>query len=194
MCLEWWMLISDFYENQDEECMPEFEKCEGQKSREFWIKRLCLTEHPEGGYYRYEFSSGVLRKTSKGRERKEYSGIYFLVTNDSPSRFHRMRSDEIWHYHIGDPLTMHVIDALGRYRQICIGPNIDHGQMLSAVMRAGWIFGASVDSGDFTLVSCTAVPGFDESDYKLFTQSELIEKFPKYKNIVERMALKDSSR
>ncbi|WP_260434062.1 cupin domain-containing protein [Burkholderia stagnalis] len=162
-----------------------------EKSKEFWIKKLGLAAHPEGGYFRYEFGSDVVRKTANGAERKDYSGIYFMVTHDSPSHFHQMTSDEIWYYHAGDALTMHAIDEAGKYRTVRIGPNPDRGEVLSVVMHGGWIFGASVDSGDYTLVSCAVVPGFDEADYRILTQSELLGKYPEYQSVILKMAYKN---
>ncbi|WP_256252405.1 cupin domain-containing protein [Burkholderia ubonensis] len=162
-----------------------------EKSKEFWIKKLGLAPHPEGGYFRYEFGSDVVRKTASGAERKDYSGIYYMVTHDSPSHFHQMKSDEIWYYHAGDALTMHAIDETGKYRTVRIGPNPDRGEVLSVVMHGGWIFGASVDSGDYTLVSCTVVPGFDEADYRILIQSELLEKYPEHRNVILKMTYKN---
>jgi len=168
--------------------MAEDSKHRIEESKEFWIKKLGLEAHPEGGYYRYEFGSNVVRKTASGAERKDYSGIFFMVTHDSPSHFHQMVSDEIWYYHTGATLTMHVIDEAGKYHTTRIGPNPDRGEVLSAVMHGGWIFGASVDSGDYTLVSCAVVPGFDDADYRILTQSELLGRYPEYRDIIMKMA------
>ncbi len=159
-----------------------------ERSRAFWIKRLDMAPHPEGGYFKYAFGSDIVRKTASGAERKDYSGIYFMVTHDSPSHFHQMVSDEIWYYHAGSALTMHVIDEQGKYHTTRLGPNPEHGDVLSVVMHGGWVFGASVDSGDYTLVSCAVVPGFDESDYRILTQSELLGKYPEYRSVIMKMA------
>ncbi|MET3631924.1 cupin domain-containing protein [Burkholderia sp. 572] len=159
-----------------------------EEPKEFWIEKLGLEAHPEGGYFRYAFGSDVVRKTASGAERRDYSGIYFMVTHDSPSHFHQMKSDEIWYYHSGAPLTMHVIDEAGKYRTARLGPNLERGEVLSIVMRGGWIFGASVESGDYTLVSCAVVPGFDDADYRILTQSELLGKYPEYRDVILKMA------
>lgn len=159
-----------------------------ERSRSFWIKKLGLVPHPEGGYFRYEFGSDIVRRTANGSERKDYSGIYFMVTHDSPSHFHQMKSDEIWYYHAGNVLTMHVIDQDGKYHMTRLGPDPERGEVLSVVMHGGWIFGASVESGDYTLVSCAVVPGFDDSDYRILTQSELLGKYPEYRNLIMKMA------
>ncbi len=168
--------------------MPNSNSSRPRESREFWMEKLGLEPHPEGGYFRYVFGSDIYRKTASGAERKNYSGIYFMVTHDSPSHFHQMISDEIWYYHSGDPLTMHVIDETGAYRTVRLGPHLEHGEVLSVVMRGGWIFGASVDSGDYTLVSCAVVPGFDDADYRILTQSQLLGKYPQYRDIILKMA------
>lgn len=159
-----------------------------EEPKEFWINKLGLEPHPEGGYFRYVFGSNIVRKTASGAERKDYSGIYFMVTHDSPSHFHQMKSDEIWYYHSGAALTMHVIDEAGKYHTARLGPNPDRGEVLSIVMHGGWIFGASVDSGDYTLVSCAVVPGFDDADYRILTQSELLTRYPEYMDIILKMA------
>ncbi|QRR11777.1 cupin domain-containing protein (plasmid) [Burkholderia sp. MS455] len=168
--------------------MAKDRKSKVEGSKEFWIKKLGLEAHPEGGYYRFAFGSDVVRKTANGAERRDYSGIYYMVTHDSPSHFHQMKSDEIWYYHSGAPLTMHFLDGAGKYHTARLGPNIEHGEALSIVMHGGWIFGASVDSGDFTLVSCAVVPGFDDVDYKILTQSKLLGKYPEYRDVILKMA------
>lgn len=168
--------------------MAKDSKCKVEESKEFWIRKLGLEAHPEGGYYRFAFGSNVVRKTASGAERRDYSGIYFMVTHDSPSHFHQMVSDEIWYYDSGAPLTMHFIDEAGKYHTARLGPDLENGEALSLVMHGGWIFGASVDSGDFTLVSCAVVPGFDDADYRILTQSELLGKYPEYRDVILKMA------
>uniref|UniRef100_UPI003BEF1D14 cupin domain-containing protein n=1 Tax=Burkholderia arboris TaxID=488730 RepID=UPI003BEF1D14 len=164
---------------------------EAAKDRTYWIRQLGLTPHPEGGYYRYVFGAEQSRMTAGGAVRRDFSGIFFLVTRDSPSHLHQLKSDEIWYFHAGHPLTMHVIDEEGAYHRILLGPDIDKGEILSVVMRAGWIFGSSVDEGDYGLVSCTVVPGYDDADYKLFTQAELLSRFPSQQEIIMKLAYKN---
>ncbi|WP_257828248.1 cupin domain-containing protein [Burkholderia glumae] len=159
-----------------------------EKKSDFWISKLGLQPHPEGGYFRLDFASEIVRAKLDGEKRRDYSDIYYMVTSSSPSRFHQMKSDELWYYHAGDSLTMHVIDESGHYRTFRLGSDIEHGDVLSVVMHAGWIFGASVDSGDYTLVSCAVVPGFDASDYRILSQSELLKKYGKYREIILKMA------
>jgi predicted cupin superfamily sugar epimerase len=158
------------------------------KNRETWINELNLEPHVEGGYFSFKFGSEKQRKTAAGQERRDYSCINFMVTHDSPSRFHVMDSDEIWHYHAGAPLTMHVIDKQGDYFVQRVGLDAAKGEMLSVAMKAGWIFGATVEDGDFTLVSCTVVPGFDERDYRLLTRAQLIAKYPHHSAIIDKLA------
>ncbi len=152
------------------------------KTAEQWIEQLDLVPHPEGGYYR-EMERSAKSIEDSGNSRSQYTTIYFLLTAENPSRFHQLSSDEIWFFHDGSPLTIHAISPGGEYsaQQLSLEDKPQH------VIPAGDIFGSSVESG-YALVSCTVVPGFDFSDFKLFRQDELLEKFPEHEDIIRLMA------
>lgn len=152
------------------------------KTSEEWIEQLGLLPHTEGGYYREMERSG--RLFGQGDEaRSQYTTIYFLLTAENPSRFHQLSSDEIWFFHDGNPLTVHSISSDGEYAANEIGFN----EKLQYTVPADDIFGSTVENG-YALVSCMVVPGFDFSDFKLFTQNELLEKYPAHKDIIRRLA------
>src|ERR1700758_3053802 len=103
------------------------------KSAKYWIDKLGLIAHPEGGYYRETYRSGL----SIAREAlpSQFAGprlistaIYFLLEGENFSAFHRLRSDELWHFYLGDPIVVHVIDADGLYSEIAIGSDPEAGQ------------------------------------------------------------------
>nr|WP_162497247.1 cupin domain-containing protein [Salicibibacter kimchii] len=153
----------------------------------YWIERLHMVPHPEGGYFVENFSSKEKMETFDGRLRKTYSSIYFLLEPSSPSHFHRLKSDEVWYYHAGDPLTVHIIHLDGVYEAIEIGPDLDAGQKLSTVVPAGAIFGSSVYA-NYALVSCVVSPGFEYEDFELFTQAELLADYPQHEQIIRQLA------
>ncbi|SDJ06722.1 cupin domain-containing protein [Natribacillus halophilus] len=157
------------------------------KPASYWIDRLQMKAHPEGGYFVETFASNREMETTDGRRRRTYSSIYFLLEPSNPSHFHRLRSDEIWYYHAGEPLSVHVIHPDGTYEQIKIGPNLEEGQQLSAVVPAGSIFGSSVQS-HYALVSCLVSPGFVYADFELFTQAELLADYPQHAAIIRELA------
>jgi len=128
-------------------------------SAQSYITKLNLQPHPEGGWY-----SETYRTESVSGERAASTGIYFLLSSDNVSNFHRIDADEMWHFYVGDPLTVHMIDADGRYSTHLIGADLGAGHVFQAVVPAGVWFGASVErEGGFALVGCTVAPGFGSS-------------------------------
>ncbi|WP_368645542.1 cupin domain-containing protein [Alkalibacterium putridalgicola] len=156
------------------------------KTAEQWISELNLEPHPEDGYFRQtELSDETYEKN--GKDFALYTSIYFLLTTDSPSHFHRLVSDEMWFYHAGHPLTVHSLLPDGSYKKTTLSLDIEQGHHLHHTVPAGTIFGSTVETG-YALVSCTVVPGFDFSDFRLFTKKELLEKYPEHSTIIKRLA------
>jgi hypothetical protein len=88
------------------------------KKVDYWVNHLDLLPHPEGGFYKemYRSEATVTADTmEKGLEgvRSLATGIYFLITEGNFSAFHRIKSDEMWHFYYGDPLIVHVIEQNG---------------------------------------------------------------------------------
>ncbi|MGX7024383.1 cupin domain-containing protein [Vagococcus hydrophili] len=159
------------------------------KSKEAYISELNLEPHPEGGFYlRTEASEDTIKVNQN--ERKLYTSIYFLLTEESPSHFHQLTADEIWYYHDGNPLTVHCIFPDGRYEAVKVGKNTEEGERLHYLVPKGTIFGSTV-SDDYSLVSCVVVPGFEFTDFRLFTQKELLDKYPKHEEIIKKLAFEE---
>ncbi|WP_181350842.1 cupin domain-containing protein [Thalassobacillus sp. CUG 92003] len=157
-------------------------------SAEYWIDRLNLSEHPEGGFYRPTYESG--RWTAQeNRERKLYTSIYFLLRSEDISHFHRLQSDELWYFHAGSSLKIHMITPEGKYEEITLGLHIENGEVPQFVVPKHTIFGSSVPAQeDYSLVGCMVSPGFDFEDFELFSQAELLEQYPQHKDIIMKMA------
>lgn len=152
---------------------------------QFWIKHLELEPHPEGGYFKEVYrSEGSFTPTKIGATRNYATSIYFLIESGNVSHFHSILQDEIWYYHAGDPLVVHILNEDGSHNEIQVGPHPDCGQHLQTVVPASSIFG-STTTGEFSLVSCMVAPGFDFNDFKLYKKSELLAKFPQHKAIIE---------
>ena len=162
------------------------------KKKEHWISALGLQSHPEGGYFKetyrseLEFDPKDIGLKIKGK-RSLSTGIYFLIESENFSAFHRIKSDEMWHYYGGDPLIVHMIDERGVYAKQLIGNNLDKGEQLQFVVPANVWFASEVKKGgDYSLVGCTVSFGFDFADFEL-ADIELIKKFPQHKRIIERL-------
>ena len=125
------------------------------------IARLELKPHPEGGHYRETFRDA--RVDASGRSVS--TAIYFLLARDERSHWHRMDAVEIWHYHAGSALTLHIADDGGR-RSVRLGSDLAAGEQPQAIVPAqAWQ--AAESTGDWTLVGCTVAPGFDFAKFEL---------------------------
>lgn len=162
------------------------------KDKSIWIDHYEMEGHEEGGFF-YQVLKSDQRIQLEGQpERALYTSIYFLLTSSHPSRFHRLTADEVWYYHYGSPLTVHMITADGQYETITLGTDVEKGQVLQAVVPKGTIFGSTVEDTDsYSLVSCMVSPGFEYDDFELFKRSELLAQYPEYTEIIHRLTLED---
>lgn len=156
------------------------------KGAKFWVDRLQLHEHPEGGYFRETYRADAQFDTGRGR-RSASSAIYYLLKKGQFSAFHRIKSDELWHFYAGGPLAVHVIDSdkVGKLSTITLGRDIGKGQELQAVVRAGYWF-AAAPKGTYSLVGCTVSPGFDFADWEAGSRDKLLEMHPEHRRTIER--------
>ncbi|MEL7588128.1 MAG: cupin domain-containing protein [Prolixibacteraceae bacterium] len=148
------------------------------------IRQLQLQAHPEGGYYRETYRSRTQVK-NHGRIRNVCTAIYYLLENDDKSHFHRIQSDEIWHFHLGEPLELVQIEG-GQLVVTILGNQLENGEIPQAVVPANTWFAARVKDGSgFSLVSCTVAPGFDFADFELAKRKPLIREFHHLKEAIE---------
>lgn len=154
----------------------------------FWIQSLDLESHPEGGYYKETIRPEGIKKD----ERASFSSILFLLKADDISHFHRIDADEVWYYHAGVSLEIHMLTEDGQYRSVLLGPNVDHGEVLQYVVPKGAIFASSVPHSEgYSLVGCMCQPAFEFKYFELFTQDELTEVYPQYRRMIQKYALKN---
>jgi predicted cupin superfamily sugar epimerase len=156
------------------------------------IRQLALTKHPEGGWYRETYRSDETIKADALPDRftgkRSFStAIYFLLQSGDISALHRIKSDEIWHYHSGVPLTVHVITPQGRYLPSFLGSDIASGDSFQCVVPAGSWFGAEVSGEGYSIVGCTVSPGFDFSDFEMGNRETLMQQFPEQAEIILRL-------
>jgi len=155
-----------------------------------WIKDLGLEVHPEGGYFRETFRAegeidGTALPEKYGASRKYYTSIYFLLKDMEVSHFHRIKSDEIWAFHAGDALDIHVISPKGVYEILKLGLDISKGEKPQHIVKAGSWFGATLANGSaYSLVGCMVAPGFDFADFELAKRKDLITLYPDYQKVI----------
>ncbi|WP_143962865.1 cupin domain-containing protein [Litoribacter populi] len=148
------------------------------------IKSLNLQPHPEGGFYAETYRSGEEMESANGK-RNLATSIFFLLTAENVSKFHKIKSDEMWFFHEGNPLTVHLLNE-GEYSKLHLGPVDDEEFKPFQMVPAGTIFGSTVEEG-YALVSCVVAPGFDFEDFKLFSYEELIHTYPEYMQVIKKL-------
>ncbi|WP_186757236.1 cupin domain-containing protein [Echinicola salinicaeni] len=156
------------------------------------IEKLGLEPHPEGGYFKEvyrskgEIDQGSLSEGFTGK-RNYSTSIYFMLTSDTFSAFHRIKQDEIWHFYMGAPIRLHSISPAGIHRDYIIGTDLVNGHIPQLVVPAGdWFAAKVVEKNAFALVGCTVSPGFDFRDFELAEREKLAEAYPDHKALIER--------
>ncbi len=163
------------------------------KTAEYWIEHLNLTKHPEGGYFKECFRSIEFIKQSHLPDRYTekhcfLTSIYFLLKGKDISAFHRLKSDEIWYYHDGSPLTAYMIDKKGKLSIEKLGCDMDKGEKPQIMFTQEVWFGAKVDNiNQYTLMGCSVAPGFEFSDFEMAEKEKLIKLYPDHQQIIEML-------
>lgn len=147
-----------------------------------YIKTLNLLPHPEGGYYKETYRSREFIDLERGK-RSCSTGIYFLLEEGNFSAFHKIKSDELWHFYAGDALEVIEITKEGKLKITELGP--DNFQY--CVPTGNW-FGSRVKKGGkFSLVGCTVSPGFDFADFEMANKESLEKEFPQHTKIINEL-------
>jgi len=163
------------------------------KDARYWIEKLGLEPHPEGGYFRQTYKSDLLIASQAlpagfGGARAASTSICFLLEGKNFSAFHRLRSDELWHFYLGAPLVVHVIDPSGKYSAIQLGSDPEAGQVFQAVVRAGcWFASHVVDWKSWALVGCTVAPGFEYEDFELARCEQFGKQYSQHLDLIRRL-------
>ena len=158
----------------------------------YFIEKLGLKEHPEGGYYSECLkSSDIIDAHSVdaafGGDRRLWTSIYFLLKDREVSRFHRITSDEIWYSHSGTPLVIHIITKEGELKKVRLGLDAEREEQPQVLVPKGCIFGALMDGPGYSLVGCMVSPGFDYEDFELLSREDLIKEYPQHEFIIKRL-------
>jgi predicted cupin superfamily sugar epimerase len=160
----------------------------------YWIKKLQLTRHVEGGSYRevYRSALSVSRKCLPvffQGDRNISTAIYFLLQHGQFSAFHRIASDELWHFYFGDPLLIHEINHSGILTTHRLGNNPENGEVFQILIRAGsWFASVPAEDSVYALAGCTVSPGFDFADFELAERNLLCAQYPMHSALISRLS------
>ena len=158
------------------------------------IRRLGLKPLPEeGGFYRetYRSEEQISREGLPARYSSAKSfctAIYYLLTPETCSALHRLNSDEIFHFYLGDPVSMLQLHPGGGSELITLGRDLGRGEQLQAVVpRDTWLGALLNQGGSFALMGTTMAPGFDFSDYEHGSRQELIRQYPDREELILKL-------
>ncbi len=158
------------------------------------IEKLALKPHPkEGGFYceTYRSTEKIPRDALLGKysiDKAFSTAIYFLITPDTYSALHRLPTDEIFHFYLGDPVVMLRLYPDGSSELITVGAGIEKGERPQVVVPAGTWQGAFLKPGGrFALMGTTVAPGFDFPDYETGNRSLLIKQYPTRKDLIIKL-------
>lgn len=158
------------------------------------IELLNLEPLPvEGGYFRRTYLAGEMVDRAALPERyphsKAYgSAIYFLLHDDHFSALHRLLTDEIYHFYLGDPLEMLLLYPDGASEVLVPGPDLEAGQKVQLVVPRGVWQGARLRAGGrFALMGTTMAPAWDLTDFELGHREELMRRYPERAELIRAL-------
>lgn len=116
------------------------------------------------------------------------TAIYFLLTDRSYSHFHRLPSDEVYHFYLGDPVELYLLGPEGQVRRIVLGTDLADSQVPQAVAPAGWWQGSRViPGGQYALLGTTMCPGYADEDYEHGDAAVLKPQYPRAAEIIDTL-------
>ena len=164
-------------------------------ARDELIRRFDLKPHPEGGFFSETYRSArrVTRDDGSVQTRSASTAIYYLLCDGAHSAWHRIESDEVWHFYAGQPLNVHVLDETGALVTHKLGNALTHADaVFQAVVPAGlWFAAECADPTTFALVGCTVAPGFEFSEFELADVDALKARYPLHAAFIGRLGPAD---
>ena len=157
------------------------------------IQKYNLEPHPEGGWYTQTYKSNEQIAADAlperfGANRSFSTAIYFLLEKGNFSAFHRIKSDECWHFYAGDPLLIYIIEQNGELKVISIGNDFKKGQSFQYVVPANcWFASRPAPKSEYCFVGCTVSPAFEFDDLELANATELSVVYPQHKSFIEEL-------
>jgi len=157
------------------------------------IQKYNLEPHPEGGWYKQTYKSNEEIDADAlperfGANRSFSTAIYFLLEKGEFSAFHRIKSDECWHFYAGDTLLIYIIEQNGELKVILLGNDLEKGQSFQYVVPANcWFASRPTPESEYCFVGCTVSPGFEFDDFELADRTELSVMYPQHKPIIKEL-------
>jgi uncharacterized protein len=170
-------------------CLQDMEAVEVLTAREV-IELLGLEPLPvEGGHFRVTYRAQEMAVLpGRGAMARPLGGaIYYLLHGDAFSAPHRLRTDEIYHFYLGDPVEMLLLHPDGHGEALTLGQEIAAGQRVQVVVPSGVWQGSRLAPArrcDWALMGTTMAPAYDDADFELGDRAALIAQYPAFADVI----------
>jgi uncharacterized protein len=155
------------------------------------IDLLGLVPHPaEGGYFKETWRSSESAAADAlparyGAPRTFGTAIYYLLSPDTFSAMHRLQSDEVFHFYLGDAVEMLQLAPDGTGRVVAIGSDLERGERPQIVVPRGvWQGSRLREGGNVALLGATVSPGFEAADFEHGDRAELSARYPQFAGMI----------
>lgn len=161
-----------------------------------WIKRLDMTPSGVGGWFAPamvsdELIAGPALPPRFGSDHPLYSSNWYLLQAGEVLQLHTLKQDELWFFHLGTPIRLHVFGQVEGYSSTVFGPDPEAGEILHGAAPHSTWFGAELAGAGFALVSCSLSPGYEPTDSAKPTSEDveaLVAQFPDQAELIRRLA------
>jgi len=158
------------------------------------IKKFNMKLLPvEGGYYSETHRADHILSESSLPEKYNYerslsTAMYYMLTPDTKSLLHRLPTDEIFHFYLGDPVLMLQLYPDGSTNKVILGQDIKQDQSVQVNVPKGvWQGSSLLEGGKFALMGTTMAPGFDFADNEIGKRDGLIKLYPSSEDLIKQL-------
>lgn len=152
------------------------------------VDDLKLLPHPEGGFYREIYRSPTTINANGAEQKSAYTSIYYLLSGQDFSSWHRIKSDETWYFHSGCDVIIYFFDQNKVLQSIQLG--MDSKCLQATIPANTWFAAKPIEEDSFCLVSCAVAPGFEFADFEIGKRDSLLKEFGHFvenTNIIETL-------
>jgi len=139
------------------------------------VNDLKLLPHPEGGFYREMYRSPTIVNANGLAQKSAYTSIYYVLSGDDFSSWHRIKSDETWYFHSGGDVVIYFFDKNKALQTIQLG--LDSKCLQATIPANTWFAAKPISQNSFCLVSCAVAPGFEFTDFEIGRRDSLLNEF-----------------
>lgn len=138
----------------------------------------------EGGYFRRSYETEEVLPSGN----RMGSAIYYLLTEGTFSSLHKLPSDEVYHFYLGDPVELLLLAPNGESRLVALGQDLMGGMEVQFCVPKGWYQGSMLKKGGrYALLGTTMCPGYTDDDYTAGDKAELQARFPQWKDRIDAL-------